>query len=184
MVFVRDATPEECTAAAARRRRMAKAYRPEVIRLLLVAQTPPEELDRYFYFPRVPKADHLFQAVVPHFLDETPARLDKRDQLFALRDLGVYVIDLKPEPCDQRPPSTFADNLVRRAKRQNAEHAILIKVDVYDTTFEPLRAAGIHVIDKRIPFPSTGRQMEFCRDFKDALETAKWKSRATCDEPA
>lgn len=180
MVLVRDATPEDCAAAAAKRRRAAKACRPKLIRLLLIAQTPPEDLDRYFYFPCVPTADYLFQAVVPHFVDEVPARLDKREQLSALRDLGVYVIDLKPEPCDLRPLSDFADDLVRRAKRRNPDDAILIKVDVYDIAFEPLRDAGVPVVDKRLPFPSTGRQKEFCRDFEAALKAAGWKSRATC----
>ncbi len=181
MVLSRDATPEECAAAAAKRQRAASAHRPKRIRFLLIAQTPPEELDRYFYFRRVPTADYLFQAVVPHFLDEVPARLDKRDQLSALRDLGVFVIDLKPDPCDPRPVSDFADHLVRRVNRQNPEHTILIKVDVYETAFKPLREAGMAVIDKRMPFPSTGRQKEFCLDFKAALKTAGWKSRSTCD---
>lgn len=88
MVLAADATPEECAAAADRRRRAAKRYRPTLVRLLLIAQTPPEELDRYFYFRRVPKADYLFRAVVPHFLGEEPTRLAKRDQLSALRELG------------------------------------------------------------------------------------------------
>lgn len=180
MVFAADATPKECAAAADRRRRAAKRYRPTLVRLLLIAQTPPEELDRYFYFRRVPKADYLFRAVVPHFLGEEPTRLDKRDQLSALRELGVYVIDLKPDPCDPRPPSDFADDLVRRAKRTNPEHAILIKVDVYDTAFEPLGDAGVEVIDKRIPFPSTGQQKVFCCDFKAALGLAGWNSHVTC----
>jgi phospholipid/cholesterol/gamma-HCH transport system ATP-binding protein len=47
MVLVKRATLEECEAAAAKRRRAAAAYRPTRVRLLLIAQTPPEELDRY-----------------------------------------------------------------------------------------------------------------------------------------
>lgn len=180
MVLAADATPEECAAAADRRRRTAKAYRPPLIRLLLIAQSPPEELDRYFYFRRVPKADYLFRAVVPHLLGERPARLDKSDQLSALCELGVYLVDLKPDPCDPRPPTDFADDLVRRVKRTNPEHAILIKVDVYDTAFEALGDAGVQVIDKRMPFPSTGQQKVFCRAFKAALGLAGWKSGVTC----
>jgi len=55
MVLVADATPEQCAAAARRRRRAAAAYRPERVRFLLTAQTPPEELDRYFVLdaPRI-----------------------------------------------------------------------------------------------------------------------------------
>src|SRR5438309_2352382 len=140
MVLVDEATPKQCAAAAVRRRRAARTYRPERVHLLLVAQTPPEELDRYLYFRRVPEADYLFQAVVPHFLSETPARSDKRDQLATLQDLGVYLTDLKPDPCDPHPPSDFVDDLARRALRHSPDHAILIKVDVYDAAFKTLRA--------------------------------------------
>jgi hypothetical protein len=79
---------------------------PEARRFLLIAQTPPEDLDRSFYFRSATVADCLFRAVVTHFLGETPSRLDKRNQLSALRDLGVYMSDLKPEPCDPREAST------------------------------------------------------------------------------
>jgi hypothetical protein len=177
VVLVEPATPEECAAAAGKRRRAAAAHRPRNVRFLLIAQTPPDELDRYFYFRRVPKADYLFQAVVPHFLGEPPTRLDMRRQLSALSDLGVCVIDPKPDPCDRRDVTDFADDVVRRALRHSPQHAILIKVDVYDR-FRPLREAGVPVIDRRIPFPSTGRQSEFFLTFAAALETAGWQSRA------
>jgi hypothetical protein len=65
MVLASGATEKERAAAAARRRRAASTYRPEEVRLLLVAQTPPAELDRFFYFPCVDRADYLFQAGVP-----------------------------------------------------------------------------------------------------------------------
>ncbi|MGH3118622.1 MAG: hypothetical protein ACRDQ2_16215 [Gaiellales bacterium] len=178
MVLVSDATLDDCTAAAARRRCAAERYRPDRVRLLLVAQTPPEELDRYFYFPSVPKADYLFQAVVPHLLGEVPARLDKRAQLGRLRDMGVYLNDLKADPCDPREPAGFVDDLVRRAGSVRPERAVLIKVDVYDAAFHRLCRAGVPVIDKRMPFPSTGRQREFSRGFADALALAGWASLA------
>jgi hypothetical protein len=142
------------------------------VRLLLIAQMPPDELDRYFYFARVPRADYLFRAVVPHLLGEEPARLDKREQLAALRDQGVFVIDLKPDPCDPRPVEAFVEDLVERATGLAPEHAILIKVDVYDAAFRALLEAGIRVVDERIPFPSTGQQKKFCRKFTEALVVA------------
>ena len=131
---------------------------------------PPDELDRYFYFPQVSKEDYLFQAVVPHLLGETPARLDKRPQLAALRDRGMFLIDLKPDPCDRRPVAASAVGLVRRAARHEPEHAILIKVDVYDHAFRLLREADVPVVDRRMPFPSTGRQTEFHTAFRAALD--------------
>jgi hypothetical protein len=106
--------------------------------------------------------------------------MDKRDQLARLRDLGILLLDLKPDPCDPRPVDDFATDLLRRATKSNPTHIILIKVDVYDAVFESLRAAGMPVIDQRIPFPSSGRQKEFCRDFRVALKAAGWSSRVKC----
>jgi hypothetical protein len=177
MVLVTDATPEQCAAAARRRKRAAKAYRPERVRFLLIAQTPPKELDRYFYFADVRSDDWLFCGVVPHFLGG-PATRDKSSQLQALCELGVFLIDLKPDPCDPRPPSEFAGDLARRVKRLHPEHALLIKVDVHAAAYCLLRDRGIPVVAKRMYFPSTGRQTGFARQFKDALKTAGWKSLA------
>jgi hypothetical protein len=181
MVLVSQAALTDCRKAARRRRDAARRYRPDRIRLLLVAHMPPHELDRYFYFPQVSKADYLFQAVVPHLLGETPARLDKRPQLAALRDRGMFLIDFKPDPCDRRPLVASAADLVRRASRHEPEHAILIKVDVYDDAFRLLREAGVPVVDRRMPFPSTGRQTEFHTAFRAALDDVGMPSRFSED---
>ena len=138
---------------------------------------PPDDLDRYFYFRAVPKADYLFWAVVRHLLGEEPARLDKRPQLRALQGLGVFVIDLKPNPCDPAPLGSFVDDLVRRAHDCEPEHAVLVKVDVYEAAFERLRDEGVPVIDVRVPFPSTGQQGVFDTRFRDALAAAGFASR-------
>lgn len=178
MVLVSQATVKDCRSAARRRRDAAERYRPDRIRVLIIAQMPPDELDRYFYFPTVSRADYLFQAVVPHLLGEPPARLDKRAQLAALREGGIFLIDLKPDPCDPAPVDSFADDLVGRALELQPEHAILVKVDVYDAAFAKLRDAGVLVVDSRLPFPSTGRQTEFATGFRAALATAGIHSQA------
>jgi hypothetical protein len=178
MVLVSEATPDDCRAAAELRNDAADRYRPQRVRLLLIAQMPPDELDRYFYFATVPTADYLFQAVVPHLLGEQPARLDKREQLAALRDQGVFLIDLKPDPCDDQPIQAFVADLVKRATKLAPEHAILVKVDVYDAAFQALREAAIPVVDERIPFPSTGQQKQFARKFRNALVLAGLPRRA------
>jgi hypothetical protein len=50
---------------AARRAREAAAalYRPQRVRLLLVAEAPPSALNRYFYFEDVRDQDSLFRYV-------------------------------------------------------------------------------------------------------------------------
>jgi hypothetical protein len=133
---------------------------------------PPNGLDRYLYFPTVTKADYLFQAVVPHLLGEEPARLDKRAQLAALRGLGVFLIDLKPDPCDTARLDSFVDDLADRGHHLDPQHIVLVKVDVYDVAFQRLRAVGLPVIDARLPFPSTGQQTVFGIGFRGALAEA------------
>jgi hypothetical protein len=138
---------------------------------------PPDHLDRYFYFPAVPKADYLFRAVVPHLLGEEPARFDKRLQLRALQELGLFVIDLKPDPSDPAPLESFVEDLVDRAVDHHPEHAVLVKVDVYDIAFDRLRQEGVPVLDVRLPFPSTGQQGVFDARFRLAISQAGFASR-------
>jgi hypothetical protein len=45
MVVFEHATAEQCAAAAAKRQRAAEAYHPTHVRFLLIAQTPPPDLD-------------------------------------------------------------------------------------------------------------------------------------------
>jgi hypothetical protein len=63
-------------AQRARRRRDAAAarYKPDVVALLLVAEAPPNGLDRYFYFVDVPDQDSLFRHVVRAVLAVEPSR--------------------------------------------------------------------------------------------------------------
>lgn len=143
--------------ATARRQREAAAarYRPQRVRLLLVAEAPPSALDRYFYFEDVREQDSLFRYVVETVLHEAPSRSNKSTQLARLRDQGVFLIDLKTDPkvrgerLDRHVP-----NLVERARKLAPEHVVTIKANVCSLCQEPLRAAGLNVVDERIPFPA------------------------------
>jgi hypothetical protein len=158
------------------------------VRLLLIGESPPrKDLDRYFYFPEVARADYLFAAVVRHLLGAEAERADRRAQLAALRDLGLFLIDLQPDPCDPRPRERCVGNLVGRAKRDKPEYAIVIgATTVYDIAREALLAGGVPVIDERVPFPLAyrGRQAEFDVAFKNELLRAGMKSRATREQRA
>jgi hypothetical protein len=164
-------------AAALRQREAAAArYRPTRVRLLLVAEAPPAALDRYFYFEDVGGQDSLFRYVVEALLDETPSRSNKAAQLSRLRDRGVFLIDLKTNPKvgDERLDRHVPD-LVERARELAPEHIITIKANVCSLCQEPLRAAGLNVVDKRIPFPGSGQQGRFVEAMTRALETLGWK---------
>lgn len=169
-----SSTPQDGTAAAAevRRRRAAAAeqYRPGKVRLLLVAQAPPSDDDRYFYFPDVTQHDWLFRAVVRGILpDAELTRANKASLLAQLRDRGVFLIDLKPDPVDGSPLSPYVPALLDRIVELEPERIILIKADVYDAAYPALAAAGLPVSKVRVPFPSSGRQREFAVAFARAL---------------
>ncbi|GAB5901035.1 hypothetical protein OKHIL_68440 [Mycolicibacterium mageritense] len=174
-----SSTPRDDTAAAAdvRQRRAAAAerYRPGKVRLLLVAQAPPSDDDRYFYFTDVAQHDWLFRAVVRAILPGTePTRADKAALLAQLRDRGVFLIDLKPDPVVNprtRPSDLlpYVPALLDRIVELEPERIILIKADVYDAAYAALAAAGLPVSKVRVPFPSHGQQQKFRAAFGRAL---------------
>lgn len=103
-----------------------------------------------------------------------PTRQNKPALLTELRRQGVFMTDLKPDPVDGTRLDHYVSGLVRRARKLDPDHIILIKVDVYDVAFEALRAAGLPVVNERIAFPSTGRQHEFAQGMRRALRNIGW----------
>lgn len=168
------ATPRDDTAPADVRRRRAaaaKRYKPDKVRLLLVAEAPPKADDRYFYFPDVAQHDWLFRAVARAILPHAaPTRINKASLLAQLRDRGVFLIDLNPDPVDGPDLSPYVPALLNRIVELAPERVILIKADVYRAAYPALAAAGLPVSEMRIPFPSSGRLKEFAAAFGRALE--------------
>lgn len=149
----------------------AQKYRPQRVRLLLIAEAPPSAPDRYFYFENVREHDWLFRAVAQAVLGYTPARTDKAEALAALRDQGYFLIDLSedPVPFAGAPLDHCVAGLLERVRVLNPNKIILIKANVYDTAYRPLADAGLPVVPIRIPFPSSGQQANFRREFTGAL---------------
>jgi hypothetical protein len=165
-------------AEPARRRRDAAAarYKPEAVELLLVAEAPPAALDRYFYFKDVPDQDSLFRHVARAVLAIEPSRSQKPVQLQRLGDRGVFLIDLKPDP--KLPGETlegYVPDLVASAVELRPRHVITIKANVCELSQQPLRAAGLHVIDERVPFPGSGQQRRFLERMAAALTSIGWR---------
>lgn len=163
---------DEASAAEVRRRRAAAAqrYRPEKVRLLLVAQAPPDAADRYFYFTDVATQDSLFRSVARAILPGAVTTRDNKATLLEqLRDRGVFLIDLKPDPVDGADLSPYVPALLDRIRELAPDRIILIKADVYDTAYPALSAAGLPVSTVRVPFPSFGQQKAFAVAFGRAL---------------
>jgi hypothetical protein len=165
--------------AEARKKREAAAlkYKPQRVRLLLVAEAPPAADDRYFYFEHVTPHDWLFLAVIESLFGRKPDKSEKARWLRQLREAGVFLIDLGLDPVDGSDPRQHVPDLVSRCKPLRPEHIILIKATVYDAAYHALVQAGLPVVDGRIPFPSTGQQGRFRRSFDQALRSCSWQAR-------
>jgi hypothetical protein len=161
---------------ADRRRAAADRYRPQRVRLLLVAHAPPHNTERYFYYEDVREKDDLFRYVVAGLFGVKPERADKRTWLGRLSESGVYLIDLIEHPCDRSELVDHIPGLIERAKALRPDHVVLIKTDVFDSAFSGLVDAGLPVVRARLPFPTSGRQRQFEQGFAAALVRIGWTS--------
>ncbi|MEQ9616425.1 MAG: hypothetical protein RLN60_00145 [Phycisphaerales bacterium] len=156
------------------RLKAAKKYKPSDVRLLLVAEAPPCTLDRYFYFEDVDVQDSLFRYVWQGLSGENAGeRSRKPAQLAAMRDAGVFLIDLHEENVSKpslKVLGACVPGLIERCRAIDPEHIVLIKSSVYDSSYAALVEAGLPVVDERLPFPGSGQQRKFLEGFTDALE--------------
>ena len=160
------------------RQAAAERYKPERVRLLLIAESPPRSEDRYFYFDRVAIYDSLFRYTVRLVLQHEPTRGSKSELLDKLRQAGVFLIDLCLEPghVSKSELRRCVPNLLARTEALAPEHIILFKAAVYDAAFNALAGAGLPVVDARIPFPGSGHQIEFETAMSAALRCIGWQS--------
>jgi hypothetical protein len=160
---------EEREQARARRELAARQYKPDNVALLLVAEAPPNALDRYFYFPDVREQDSLFRYVCRALLGREPTREGKADLLAELRDRDVFLVDLQEEPRDGTPLTDFVPELVKRCQRLDPGWIVLIKATVFDAAHTALADAGLPVSSVRVPFPGSGQQTRFLEAFGRAV---------------
>ena len=156
--------------ARRRRQEAARRWRPDAIALLLVVEAPPSALDRFFYFEDVRTHDSLFRYVVEAVLGEKPTR-DKAPYLDALRERGVFLIHMSPDPFHDRRevlPGCIPD-LVGRIRALSPRRVALVGAPVYDVAYAALEEAGVPVMAVRLPYPGSGQQRRFLDGFRQAL---------------
>jgi hypothetical protein len=154
------------------RRRAAAKYRPARTDLLIVAEAPPCDADRYFYFESVDRHDWLFRYVYQGLTGAKPTREGKAAHLAEIRDAGVFLIDLHEDHISQPRAAALAPcvpGLIDRCRAIAPKRIVLVKSIVYDVAFAALRAAKLPVIDARIPFPASGQQPKFLEGFRAAI---------------
>jgi hypothetical protein len=163
-------------------------YRPERVKTLLVAEAPPDSLERFFYYENVRERDYLFlgvtEALYPglkkDFIASGRTAEKKVSILNKLKNDGYYLIDLSDTPISMLNNvgvETFVRSLIEKVKKvaDTNTNIILIKANVYDSVYKKLSKLGYKVVDIRIPFPSSGQQTNFQRTFNQALTSTKRK---------
>src|SRR5436190_792583 len=149
----------------------AVKYPAPHIEALLGAGCPPPRLSRYFYFEDVEHHDRLFWSIAKAVTGVVMKdRTDKPIYLEELKRRGVFLIDLKDDPNDRRTWSECVDALIHRCRELSPEKIIVLKGNVFDATFTRLRDAGLPVINRRVPFPTGGNELEFASVFAQALK--------------
>jgi hypothetical protein len=162
-----------------------ETYKPTRIRILFIAEAPPDSIDRFFYYPTVRKADFLFLGIIEalypglkeNFLKSGRATEVKKVILEKFMHDGFYLIDLSELPLslinsdlsDQVPELLNKINLLINTKTQ----IIIIKANVFNLIFNHIKLSGFqNIIEIKIPFPGQGHQREFQTIFRKALNIA------------
>ena len=157
-------------------------YRPDHINVLFIAEAPPCALDRFFYFEDVKKQDSLFLEIMGILYPEAKQRylnsgrdIELKEELLENFKLdGYWLMDLSEIPTSLTDASldSYVPSLLSRLEKLIDKNTplILIKSDVFDACYTPLKEQGYKVINERMPFPGSGQQKVFREKFKRALE--------------
>jgi hypothetical protein len=163
-------------------------YKPTKIKYLLIAEAPPDSVERFFYYDNVHQHDYLFlgmaQALYPDlkdiFLASGRNSAIKNSILLKMKADGFYLLDLSDLPLSLMTGdlSSQLPKLIVKINKVADEHTkiILIKATVFDTAYEYLIQRGFrNVVNVRIPFPGQGGQKNFQIKFKEALKLIDYR---------
>lgn len=163
-------------------------YKPERIKYLFVAETPPKSTsDRFFYFENVSTQDSLFletmKCLYPNQTGEmgiTTIRTNKGLFLDRFKNDGFYLIDSIDEPFEARYSSSQKVRLIQSAQSllldkirklcDKNTKVILIAATVFKANYDFLISHQINVINREsIDFPGSGGQKKFRVKLKQIL---------------
>ena len=146
-------------------------YRPEKVRILFIAESPPGAPDRHFYFEDVSRADTLWvqttRALYPEEFGETAQeRKQKGAWLVRFQQDGYWMLEAVPHPIDKKKKETQirenTERVLAEIQAAAPEHVVLIATPVYKVLQQPLVEAGISLPQPlAVPFPGRGQQGKF-----------------------
>jgi len=152
-------------------------YRPEHIQMIFIAEAPPCNSDRFFYFENVTKGDslflHIIRAVFPD-LEGWPTkqiRARKEELLFRFMDSGYFLEHSVRESFPKGTTAKKKEQLMREEqpmllqrleKYRNNSKIILISSMAFKMNHDFLVENGFQVLnDFMIPYPGSGQQGKF-----------------------
>ncbi|HUC79760.1 MAG TPA: hypothetical protein VMR70_02545 [Flavisolibacter sp.] len=156
-------------------------YKPRRIETLLVAEGPPDNLERYFYFEDVKTQDSLFLEIMGVLYPEQKKRYLasgretalKAELLEMFQEDGFWLLDVAEVPqsvSNQTLEDCLPSFLQQLQKTVNHQTPIiLIKANVYDLCYPVLISEGYNVAPERLPFPGSGQQKVFREKFRKVL---------------
>lgn len=165
-------------------------YKPDKPRIVFVAEAPPENVERFFYYEHVKTGDALFinliRLLYPEYRQEhgklvEDIRRNKAQILKQLQSDGYYLIDALPDPISLKLSSKERVQLIKARQTEITKEltelvgtkpfdfkdspygVLLLKATVYEALAESLTTQGIPVLngDIKVPFPSHGHTRKF-----------------------
>jgi hypothetical protein len=160
-------------------------YKPDRVKYLLIAEAPPNNVERFFYYEDVREKDFLFLGVMEvlypqmktrYLLSGRDAKL-KEEILKKFKSDGFYLVDLSDKPIPEDisfiEMTYFLPGLLRKLDELVEEETkiAIIKASVFEVVF-PLVNAKYQgqVADVKIPFPSSGQQNSFKKKFHEVAD--------------
>jgi len=155
-------------------------YKPDSIRFLIVAESPPPS-GGYFYFDFSTRHDYLFKetmnalGIIPETTDIDEG-FDKAPFLRQFQSRGFFLIDVVNVPINELPKSEKVQvindaipGFVEEVKKLDPRWIIIVRASIFEKVRNSLIAHGLgdRILNtSAIPFPSGGRPAEFRKAFK------------------
>ena len=157
--------------ATALRQAATNQYRPEQVKVLFVAESPPGAEDRHFYYPNVPRADTLWVELTKslygtEFGVTKHERPRKGEWLTRFQSDGYWLIEAVPEPVNKNRREAHIlehlDSVMATITDCRPWQVVLVATPVWRALAEPLRGAGVPLVQTGpVPFPGHGQQGKF-----------------------
>jgi hypothetical protein len=171
----------------------AKKYSPERAHVLFVAEAPPGDIARYFYFERVERDDWLWIALMkPLYPSEwgqaKTERQRKEEWLLKFKRSQFRLIDACKTPIRGSNRErvklirSAAPGLIEEIKEIAPSQIVLIKATVHEALFQKLSDARFPVVNgKSLPFPCSGQQTNFHDEFRRLVDTGVLRLNPSLD---